>query len=81
MRKIILLIFFSILPINCFSVNYWTESKYASLKKEKVYARWNASFHAKPRYIYQKKHFPVLIINEHDVWREIFASCSEENSF
>tara|TARA_Y100000590_G_C15334748_1_gene869110 strand:+ start:44 stop:499 length:456 start_codon:yes stop_codon:yes gene_type:complete len=70
MKKIFFIIIL-ILPINLHSLVYPITPKYASIKKEKAYSRHNASFDAPIEYIYQKKYLPILIINEHDNWREI----------
>ena len=64
-------IYILILPLNLYSLIYPIEPKYASLKKDKVYLRWNASFNAPIRYIYQKKNLPILIIDKFDVWRKV----------
>jgi SH3-like domain-containing protein len=69
--KKILFIFFLIAPINVYPIIYNFEPKYASIKKERAYSRHNASFDAPLEWIYQKKNLPILIINEHDNWREI----------
>ena len=69
--KKLLFIFFLIVPINVYSIIYNFEPKYASIKKERAYSRHNASFDAPLEWIYQKKNLPILIINEHDNWREI----------
>ena len=69
--KIIFIILLLILPINVHSIIYTFTPKYASLKKEKTFSRHNASFDAGIEWIYQKKNLPILIINEHDNWREI----------
>ena len=64
----LLLIFFS---LEVSALVYPIKPRYASIKKDKAYARYNASFDAKIRYLYQRKGFPVLIINEHDNWKKI----------
>ena len=69
--KKIFFIYILILPLNLYSLIYPIEPKYASLKKDKVYLRWNASFNAPIRYIYQKKNLPILIIDKFDVWRKV----------
>tara|TARA_Y100000310_G_scaffold227260_1_gene229469 strand:- start:245 stop:700 length:456 start_codon:yes stop_codon:yes gene_type:complete len=70
MKKIFFILFL-IMPINVYSIIYPIEPKYASLKKDRVYLRWNASFDAPIKFIYQKKNLPILLINEHGNWREI----------
>ena len=69
--KKILFIFFLIIPVNVYSIIYPIEPKYASLKKDKVYLRYNASFNAPIKFIYQKKNLPILIIDKHDVWKKV----------
>ena len=69
--KKIFIIFLLILPINVHSIIYPITPKYASIKKEKAYSRYNASFDAPLEFIYQKKNLPILIKNEHGNWREI----------
>ena len=69
--KKIFFIFLLILPINVYSIIYPIEPKYASLKKDKVYLRYNASFDAPIKFIYQKKNLPILIIDKYDVWKKI----------
>ena len=59
--KKIFFIFLLILPINVYSIIYPIEPKYASLKKDRVYLRWNASFDAPIKFIYQKKNLPILM--------------------
>ena len=71
MRKIFLIILIIIFPTNVFSVIYPNTPKYASLKKDKVYLRENASLNTDIKKIYQKKYFPILIIDAHDNWRKI----------
>ena len=44
--KIIFIILLLILPINVHSIIYTFTPKYASIKKEKVFSRHNASFDA-----------------------------------
>ena len=70
MKKIIF-IFFLIFTSKVQSIIYPIEPKYASLKKDKVYLRWNASFEAPIKFIYQKKNLPILIIDKFDNWRKI----------
>ena len=53
MKKIFFILFL-IIPINVYSMIYPIEPKYASLKKDRVYLRWNASFDAPIKFIYQK---------------------------
>ena len=60
--KKIFFIFLLILPINVYSIIYPIEPRYASLKKDRVYLRYNASFDAPIKFIYQKKNLPILII-------------------
>ena len=69
--KKIFFIFLLILPINVYSIIYPIEPKYASLKKDRVYLRWNASFDAPIKFIYQKKNLPILIIDKYDVWKKV----------
>ncbi len=69
--KKIFLIFLLILPFNVYSIIYPIEPIYASLKKDKVYLRYNASFEAPIKFIYQKKNLPILIIDKHDIWRKV----------
>ena len=69
--KKIFFILFSIISINAYSIIYPIEPKYASLKKDRVYLRWNASFDAPIKFIYQKKNLPILIIDKYDVWKKI----------
>ena len=71
MKKIILAIFLIFFSSKIHSIIYPIEPKYASLKKDRVFARKNASFHAQIKYIYQKKNLPILIVDEHDVWKKI----------
>ena len=77
MKKIIF-IFFLIFTSKVQSIIYPIEPKYASLKKDRVYLRWNASFEAPIKFIYQKKNLPILIIDKFDNWRKI--SDFENNS-
>ena len=70
MKKIFFILFL-IIPINVHSIIYPIEPKYASLKKDRVYSRWNASFDAQVKFIYQKKNLPILIVDEHDVWKKV----------
>ena len=69
--KKIFLIFLLILPFNVYSIIYPIEPIYASLKKDKVYLRYNASFQAPISHIYSKKGLPILIIDKHDIWRKV----------
>tara|TARA_B100000029_G_scaffold492377_1_gene553607 strand:+ start:37243 stop:37698 length:456 start_codon:yes stop_codon:yes gene_type:complete len=69
--KYFLLIYLFFLSINLEAIIYPITPKYASLKKEKTFARFNASFDADVKFIYKKKNLPVLIINEKDNWRKI----------
>ena len=71
MKKIFFILLFLIVPINVYSIIYTFTPKYSSIKKEKANSRHNASFDAPLEWIYQKKNLPILIINEHDNWREI----------
>ena len=72
MKLAILLIFFFSFSINqSLSLKYPIQPRYVSLKKEKVYMRYNASFEAPRSYIYLKKHLPVLVIDENENWRKI----------
>ncbi len=77
MKKIFFILFL-IIPINVYSVIYPIEPKYASLKKDRVYLRWNASFDAPIKFIYQKKNLPILIIDKYDVWRKVRDITGEE---
>ena len=70
MKKIFFILFL-IIPINVYSIIYPIEPKYASLKKDRVYLRWNASFDAPIKFIYQKKNLPILIIDKYDVWKKV----------
>ena len=70
MKKIIF-IFFLIFTSKVQSIIYPIEPKYASLKKDRVYLRWNASFEAPIKFIYQKKNLPILIIDKYDVWKKV----------
>ena len=70
MKKIFFILFL-IIPINAYSIIYPIEPKYASLKKDRVYLRWNASFDAPIMFIYQKKNLPILIIDKYDVWKKV----------
>ena len=70
MKKIFFILFL-IIPINVHSIIYHIEPKYASLKKDRVYLRWNASFDAPIKFIYQKKNLPILIIDKYDVWKKV----------
>ena len=70
MKKIFFILFL-IIPINVHSIIYPIEPKYASLKKDRVYSRWNASFDAQVKFVYQKKNLPILIVDEHDVWKKV----------
>ena len=36
-----------------------------------MYLRWNASFDAPIKFIYQKKNLPILIIDKYDVWKKV----------
>ena len=76
--KKIFFIFLLILPINVYSIIYPIEPRYASLKKDRVYLRYNASFDAPIKFIYQKKNLPILIINKHDVWKRVRDIDGEE---
>ena len=69
--KKIFFIFLLILPINVYSIIYPIEPRYASLKKDRVYLRYNASFDAPIKFIYQKKNLPILIIDKYDVWKKV----------
>ena len=69
--KKVLLIFLLIIPFNVDSIVYQFTPKYASIKKNKAYSRYNASYEAEIEWIYQKKNLPILIINEYGNWREI----------
>ena len=71
MKKIFIFFFFLFIPIQSFSIIYPIEPKYVSLKKNKVFSRWNASFEAPIRYVYHKKGLPVLIIRKKDNWRRV----------
>ena len=70
MKKIFFILFL-IIPINVHSIIYPIEPKYASLKKDRVYSRVNASFDAQVKFIYQKKNLPILIIDKYDVWKKV----------
>ena len=70
MKKIFFILLL-IFPTNINSIVYDFEPRYISLKKDKTFARHNASFDAGIKYIYQKKNLPVLITNEHGAWRKI----------
>ena len=70
MKKIFLILLL-IFPTNIYSIIYNFEPRYASLKKDKTFARYNASLDAGIKHIYQKKNLPVLIVEEHDVWKKI----------
>ena len=76
--KKIFFIFLLILPINVYSIIYPIEPRYASLKKDRVYLRYNASFDAPIKFIYQKKNLPILIIDKHDVWKKVRDIDGEE---
>ena len=69
--KKIFFIFCLILPLNVNSIIYPIEPKYVSLTKDRVYLRFNASFDAPIKFIYQKKNLPVLLVDKHDVWRKV----------
>ena len=71
MKEIFFILLLLIVPINLYSRDYTFTPKYASIKKEKAYSRYNASFDAPLEWIYQKKNLPILIIRERDNWREI----------
>jgi SH3-like domain-containing protein len=71
MKKIFFIFLLLIIPINLYSRDYTFTPRYASIKKEKAYSRYNASFDAPLEWIYQKKNLPILIIRERDNWREI----------
>ena len=70
MKKKIFLLFL-IIPFNVHSIIYPIEPHYASLKEDKVYLRYNASFDAPIKLIYQKKSLPILITDKYDVWKKI----------
>ena len=71
MKKIFFIFLLLIIPINLYSRDYTFTPRYASIKKEKAYSRYNASFDAPIEWIYQKKNLPILIMREHGNWREI----------
>ena len=71
MKEIFFILLLLIVPINLYSRDYTFTPRYASIKKEKAYSRYNASFDAPLEWIYQKKNLPILIIRERDNWREI----------
>ena len=77
MKKIFFILFL-IIPINVYSIIYPIEPRYASLKKDRVYLRYNASFDAPIKFIYQKKNLPILIIDKHDVWKKVRDIDGEE---
>ena len=70
-KKTIILFLLLLFTINVHSLIYPITPKYASLKKNKTYLRYNASFQAPISHIYNKKGLPILIINEHDNWKKI----------
>ena len=69
MKKIffILLLLF---PINTYSIVYPITPKYVSIKKNKAFLRNYPSFESDIKFIYQKKNFPILIVDEHENWRK-----------
>ena len=71
MKKLIIFLFFWLFVFNVHAIIYPITPKYASIKKDKAYLRYNASFEAEIRYVYNKKGLPILIINEHDNWKRI----------
>ena len=74
MKKIFIFFLFLFIPIQSFSIIYPIEPKYVSLKKNKVFSRWNASFEAPIRYVYHKKGLPVLIIRKKEVKTKAVAT-------
>ena len=70
-KKIIILFSLFLFTFNVHSLIYPIPPKYASIKKDKAYLRYNASFQAPISHIYSKKGLPILIINEHDNWKKI----------
>ena len=58
--KKILLIFLLIIPFNVDSIVYQFTPKYASIKKNKAYSRYNASYEAEIEWIYQKKNLKEI---------------------
>jgi len=70
-KKTIILFLLLLFTINVHSLIYPITPKYASIKKNKTYLRYNASFRAPISHIYNKKGLPILIINEHGNWKKI----------
>ena len=70
-KKIIILFSLFLFTFNAHSLIYPIPPKYASIKKDKAYLRYIASFQAPISHIYSKKGLPILIINEHDNWKKI----------
>ena len=68
MKKITFLILFS--SIFLFQHAY-TQEKFLSLKKDKVYVRHGPSFNSPIKYIYNKKNLPVKQIDKSDNWIRI----------
>ena len=68
MKKITFLILFS--SIFLFQHAY-TQEKFLSLKKDKVYVRHGPSFNSPIKYIYNKKNLPVKQIDKNDNWIRI----------
>ena len=73
-KKIIILFSLFLFTFNAHSLIYPIPPKYASIKKDKAYLRYNASFQAPISHIYSKKGLPILIINEHDNWKKIVGT-------
>jgi SH3-like domain-containing protein len=54
-----------------FFPNAYTQEKFLSLKKDKVYVRHGPSFDSPIKYIYKKKNLPVKQIDKSDNWIRI----------